>query len=274
MTPEPVPTHADSEVARRFERAEAASAVASCEARRAIDPDCLAEAASIADGWAVFEGPGSTLNEVRGLGLAGPIGAADIDRIDDFYRGRAGVYRVGVCPLADRSLAALLGERGFRVVAFENVLFARTIDLTPPSADPAIVAGPASREEFDTYNWVVAGSFFAPEPTPPEILAFADAMLRAEGVYPRLARIDGEPAGGAALIVRDGLALLAGAATRPEYRRRGVQRALHADRLGLAVQLGCDLVCQGAEPGSSSQRNAERIGLRVAYTKVFLAPPA
>ena len=71
-------------------------------------------------------------------------------------------------------------------------------------------------------------------------------------------------------MIRDGLAMLAGAATLPPYRNRGIQTALARVRLAHASAAGCDLVTMGAEPGSTSHRNAERLGLRVAYTKLVL----
>ena len=46
--------------------------------------------------------------------------------------------------------------------------------------------------------------------------------------------------------------------------------ALHHARLALARRSGCDLAAQGAQPGSTSQRNAERRGFRVIYTRAFL----
>ena len=95
-------------------------------------------------------------------------------------------------------------------------------------------------------------------------------MLGMEHASSFLALIDGEPVGGGAVLVHRGLALLAGAATLPAYRNRGVHAALHHARLALARRRGCDLAAQGAEPGSTSQRNAERRGLRVAYTRAIL----
>jgi GNAT superfamily N-acetyltransferase len=91
-----------------------------------------------------------------------------------------------------------------------------------------------------------------------------------EHAAPFLARIDGQPVGGGAVFIHQGLALLAGAATLPLYRNRGVHAALHHARLALARRSGCDLAAQGAQPGSTSQRNAERRGLRVAYTRALL----
>jgi GNAT superfamily N-acetyltransferase len=73
------------------------------------------------------------------------------------------------------------------------------------------------------------------------------------------------PAG--TLCIHEGVALLGGAATVPEMRRRGLQTALIAARMQYAFEHGCDLLMMVAEPGSNSQRNAERNGFRVAYTR-------
>jgi hypothetical protein len=54
----------------------------------------------------------------------------------------------------------------------------------------------------------------------------------------------------------------------PEGRTQGAQLALLDARLRYAVERGCDLAMMGAAPGSSSQRNAERHGFRIAYTRI------
>ena len=56
--------------------------------------------------------------------------------------------------------------------------------------------------------------------------------------------------------------------TVPSGRRRGAQAALLHARLAFAAEQGCDLAMMGAAPGSASQRNAERQGFRIAYTRV------
>jgi hypothetical protein len=53
----------------------------------------------------------------------------------------------------------------------------------------------------------------------------------------------------------------------PDGRHRGAQLALLAARLNVASGLGCDLAMMAALPGSGSQRNAERNGFRIAYTR-------
>jgi hypothetical protein len=51
-------------------------------------------------------------------------------------------------------------------------------------------------------------------------------------------------------------------------RRRGLQGALLEARMRYAQEHGCDLAMMVAEAGSESQRNAERQGFRVAYTRM------
>ena len=65
----------------------------------------------------------------------------------------------------------------------------------------------------------------------------------------------------------EGVGVLAGASTVPEGRRQGAQSALLDWRLKRLAAAGCDLAMMGAVPGSASQRNAERNGFRIAYTR-------
>ena len=65
----------------------------------------------------------------------------------------------------------------------------------------------------------------------------------------------------------NGVALLAGASTVPEGRRQGAQLALLDTRLRFAASQGCDVAMMCTAPGSTSQRNAERNGFRIAYTR-------
>ena len=83
-----------------------------------------------------------------------------------------------------------------------------------------------------------------------------------------LAEADGAAIATGGLTIHGGVALLAGASTVPEGRRLGAQNALLAARLHFAAEQGCDIAMMCALPGSASQRNAERHGFRIAYTRV------
>jgi GNAT superfamily N-acetyltransferase len=92
------------------------------------------------------------------------------------------------------------------------------------------------------------------------------AFLRANTVC-FLAEVDGIPGAAGGLSLHEGVALFAGAATVPEMRKRGLQGALLAARKRYAIERGYTLGMMVTEAGSQSQRNAERQGFRVAYTR-------
>jgi GNAT superfamily N-acetyltransferase len=83
-----------------------------------------------------------------------------------------------------------------------------------------------------------------------------------------LAEFDGQPGAAGSLCIHDGVALFAGAASVPEMRRRGLQGALLRERMRYAFDHGCDLAMLVAAAGSDSQRNAERRGFQIAYTRI------
>jgi hypothetical protein len=53
----------------------------------------------------------------------------------------------------------------------------------------------------------------------------------------------------------------------PSARRQGAQLALLEGRLRYAATQGCTIGMIVTQPGSGSQRNAERHGFRIAYTR-------
>jgi hypothetical protein len=69
------------------------------------------------------------------------------------------------------------------------------------------------------------------------------------------------------LFVYDDACVLAGASTIPEGRNQGAQNALLAARLEFAAGRGCKFAIMGAAPGSQSQKNAQRNGFDIAYTR-------
>jgi GNAT superfamily N-acetyltransferase len=76
---------------------------------------------------------------------------------------------------------------------------------------------------------------------------------------------------GGLLVPEHKMAGFFGAATLPEYRRRGIQAAFMQERLRITRHVGFDLAVTLTIPGTTSQRNAERAGFRTAYTKVVVS---
>jgi GNAT superfamily N-acetyltransferase len=88
-----------------------------------------------------------------------------------------------------------------------------------------------------------------------------------EGTVCFLAEADGKPGAAGVLCLHEGVALFAGSSTVPEQRGRGLQTALLEERMRYAWGHGYDLAMIVASPGSQSQRNAERKGFQIAYTR-------
>ena len=71
-------------------------------------------------------------------------------------------------------------------------------------------------------------------------------------------------------MIHGGLALICGDGTLPSFRHRGVQTLLLQARLAHAAASGCKLAAICTQPGSGSQRNAERQGFQVVYARTML----
>jgi GNAT superfamily N-acetyltransferase len=76
--------------------------------------------------------------------------------------------------------------------------------------------------------------------------------------------------GSGLILPQFGVLGLYGASTLTEYRGRGLQTALLLHRMHAAAEAGCELAVIVTLGGTTSQRNAERLGFTVAYSKATL----
>jgi GNAT superfamily N-acetyltransferase len=265
------------ELAARIECAEAKLIAAGTEAAIRRDPE-RAFATPIAGGFACFGDDGAPFNKVVGLGFGGIPDEAALDEVELAYAARGAAVQVELAHMADPEIAVELTGRGYRLVAFENVL-GRPLrgDETSPLPD-GVDIWRSGEDELETWIDVVVTGFAHPdeqgvaphEDFPREIVERAERDFVAAGVLSYLASRDGVVAGGGGLAITDGVAQLVGAATVPEHRRRGVQSALLATRLADAVQAACDIAVVTTAPGSKSQQNVQRQGFHFLYTRAVL----
>jgi len=170
--------------------------------------------------------------------------------------------------LADPGLVEGLAERGYRVAEFNNMLVKRLaggeISLTPRVR--RAVPG-----EDDLWSHTVGRGFFEEPELTDEEMDVGRAIFAMPGAMCYVAASEhGEPAGGGALAIHDGLALLFADSTIARFRRAGLHLETIQARLNEALARGCDLAAASTLPGSGSQRNYERLGFQVAYTKITL----
>ncbi|MFE8699948.1 hypothetical protein ACFYKX_04845 [Cytobacillus sp. FJAT-54145] len=82
-----------------------------------------------------------------------------------------------------------------------------------------------------------------------------------------MAMLDDVPVGASVLYIRDEIGYLAGASTLVEYRGIGCQQQQLVKRMNDAADLGCRLLTTQAQFHSTSQRNMQRNGFQIAFTK-------
>ncbi len=263
------------DLARRIEKAEADLITAATHAAGHRGADGLV--LPVAGGYACFAEAESPMNKVVGLGFDGLPDEAVLGEIERAFAARGGSTRVELSNLADPELAELLSGRGYRLVEFENVL-ARPIGMEEPLSTDVQVR---RADDLDVWVRVVVEGFAHPdgegpgshEQFPADIVERAERDMEKAGVTPFIALYDGNVAGGGMMRLAGGIAQLAGAATAPAYRRRGVQAALLGARLAEAAAAGCELAVVTTAPGSKSQHNVQRRGFQLLYTRAILVKP-
>ncbi len=256
---------ADLVLARRLESTEGRANAAFVDAQARLDPSSGAIWKEIGGTFAMFAGVGSPLTQTFGLGLHQPLGDKDLDALERFFGLRGSAVFHEVSPLAGVGVSASLAARAYRPIEMSNVLYQSIDTTTRVARRDAFAVRVASPDDVKAYAKTSAQGWSEQVEVLPFIESFAHLSMAAATCF--LAERDGAPVGAAALFMHAGTALLAGASTVPSARRQGVQNALLDARLRLAAERGCDLAMMVAAPGSSSQRNAERQGFRIAYTR-------
>lgn len=256
---------ADLALARRLEKTEGHGNAAFVDAQARIDPASGAIWKNIGGTFAMFAGVGSPLTQTFGLGMHEPLIDKDLDAIERFFTTRGSAVFHETCPLAGVDVFARLAQRGYRPCEMSTVLF-QPIDIQQGATDTSTrTVRIAGKDEAPLYGKVSAQGWSEHPEFMPYMEGFAKLSVAVATCF--IAERNGEPIATAALYMHEGVALLAGASTIPAGRRQGAQNALLDARLRHAASHGCDLAMMVAGPGSASQRNAERQGFRIAYTR-------
>ncbi len=259
---------ADVTLARRLELTEGAANRALVEARAQVQPEigsCWIEASGA---LAMYDGPQSPLTQTFGLGMLSAPTPAQFDLLERFFQDRGAPVNHETSPLADQALLPMLSARGYRPIEYSSVLY-RPVALPAPPSDSSVRVVRVDAADASRWARTAAEGWGSENAQLGEfVLSIGRVQAAATGFHGFLAEDGGRSIAAGGLFIHERMALLAGASTIPSARRRGAQLALLAARLQFAVEAGCDLAMIVALPGSGSQRNAERHGFRIAYTRV------
>ncbi|KAL4882959.1 hypothetical protein BJY04DRAFT_185487 [Aspergillus karnatakaensis] len=284
----PNETIATAQTAQLIETAEVAFIAAQITGAQAVCPAESFQAVQVGGGIAAVTKAsfGRKLNHVAGFGMNGPVTEADLERVEELF-GAIGVHpEINLCPFAEGSAQEVLRQRGWEVVAKMSVyVLDLNLDLnldlkttneyrTGPAKsldDSHITITPVTAAEYPEF---IKSSILGFESTnqPLELLrTLAEIAIQRTDTLLYFARIEGKIAGcaGVALIQTElgNVAELYIDSTVPEFRGRGVQRALVIERLRVAREHGMQVATATTWPGGVSARNLEREGFALGFTK-------
>jgi len=259
---------ADRELAKRLEAAEGYGSSQFVEARKSLDPQSSSTWMRCAGATVVFDGVDAPTTQTFGLGMYQELNVEDLDEMERFFLERGAETMHEVCPFAGTRTLDLLCKRGYRPFEISNVMY-RAVEKSGEAIAPDIQVHIVNSDEAQLWSSVSARGWTHEHPEFEEFVRdLGEVCVARENSPCFIAEIDGVPGAAGALILHEGVALFGGAATVPELRRRGLQAALLHERMSYAAEQGCNLAMMVAEAGSNSQRNAERKGFRVAYTRL------
>jgi predicted N-acetyltransferase YhbS len=260
----------DKALARRFESVEEMPQVFYARVFQKTRPEIGAAEEEICGGHMIFAGLGSPIGRATGVGLDQPLTADDLDRVEQFYRSHNAPSQVDLCPLHPPEVFEMFKERGYAIAELNNVLYRRldpAEEFPPPPANFEIRRG--QLEEAEAIGEIVENAFF-PEGAPEPFRGLITPLYQMERALAFVATVEGKmvACGTGLMIPEHGVFALCGAGTLAEFRGRGLQTALLRVRMAAAAKAGCEYAVVVTQGGSTSQRNAERLGFRVAYSKV------
>lgn len=263
--------YSDKALSQKLERAEACANADFVETRARLMPETGATWIEVGGAYAMFDGPESPCTQTFGLGLFDEITGVEMERIETFFAERDAPVFHEVSPMADQSVIALLGERGYRPIELTNVMYRPVGRATANErrVNPQIAMRVITPGEVDLWAGTsAAGWATEAEGLADFMLQFGRISAQCPGAYPFLAELDSAPIATGMMFIHNDVAVLAGASTMPEGRRKGAQNALLKARLDFAGEHGCTLANMAALPGSQSQKNAQRNGFEIAYTRI------
>ena len=259
----------DLELVRRLETTAAIASLDLIEAIKLLDPATSAEGQEFLGGALIAMGRGRHVNRAIGVTTAG-LSAADLDAIEQYFSERGLQSMIELSSWAPASTLRELAQRNYTPAWFRSIFALRPgSNLGALRTDVRIVRV----DDANAANWldVFARGFEAEHG---ETRVANDEIGEAGRIAPNahtfLAYLDDEAVGCGSMQVVDGVAWLGAAATVPAFRKRGVQAALVAYRLQLAVELGCDLAAVTALSNGPSARNIVRLGFPHTHTQVVV----
>lgn len=218
--------------------------------------------------YAMFDGVESPLTQTFGLGLFEESTHEIFEKLEAFYHQHKSPIFHEVSPMIDIGHLTLLQERNYKPVELTSILYKPIQEGMCTPNHLKIITRVISKGEEEIWartsarGWATEG-----EGLSEFMYEFGRMVADSKGTVPFIAELHGDPIATTALYMDGEVVLLAGTSTVPEGRNQGAQSALLESSLHYASSQKCTIALMCASPGSQSQRNAEKNGFRIAYTR-------
>jgi hypothetical protein len=284
---------ADIQLTRRLEQVEGNASVQYVEAKAKLKPDSQACWLQIADAFAIYDSDSSPLTQSFGLGTSETVREETLQKLESFFFDRGCDVNLEISPVSasqitndsnlsnpdytasqqteSPQLLPMLQSRGYFPIELSSVMYRpirKELQLTGKATKTDVSVRKMLSSEVELWAKISVDGWAFDNNFVEFIYDFTVISASRNDTHCFFAEINREPVATGSLWLHKGVALLAGASTLPKFRRQGAQLALLEARLNYAVSQGCDLAMMSALPGSSSQKNAERQGFRIAYTRI------
>ena len=259
----------DKEFSQKLERTEGRANADFVDTRARIDPASGAAWIEVGGAYAMYDGAQSPLTQTFGLAMFQDATAAHLDEIEAFFATRNAPVFHEVSPMTDPSLMALLSDRGYRPMELTSVMYRELAgEIGKRERSENLTTRIVKADEVELWARTSADGWRAEyEELGDFMFNFGSIGAQCAGAFPYIAEINGVAIATGMLFIHDDICMLAGASTIPAGRNKGAQTALLNDRLEFASAKGCKLAIMGATPGSTSQKNAQKNGFQIAYTR-------
>ncbi|WP_456278635.1 GNAT family N-acetyltransferase [Bacillus sp. AK128] len=217
--------------------------------------------------FSVQQIPGPSYNTVKGL-RAGD--EPFVEEILSFYNEKNIPVRFELTPgHTSPELLMYLSKQGYYQNDFHTALYQSLDNTNLEPNDHNLSIRELAGDEFQVFAELYVKGFGMP-PFLVEDVAQNNQVLHGNPDWTfYLASLGEVHVGVAVVFIKNRIATLAAAATLPEYTKKGIQSSLIKARMNQAIHNKCVYILGQAQFGSTSHRNMERAGMKIAYTKAI-----
>lgn len=199
--------------------------------------------------------------------LSGPISTGSLGDVLDLYKESGANANLEISPGAlDEELARFLQAKGYAQTKFLPVFVKPVGELSARRSDSFQVVQVSTPKDLSQFQHVYLQGW---DIRATVIRSYIERWSKYADWKLYLAYLSDQPIGCAVLYLKNSIAHLADAATPEKFRGKGAQTALLLARFKDAVACNADLMFSRADFGTTSQKNMEKLDLRMSYARAF-----